>query len=132
MITAYDYHLDLLYAFSKCCSFVVASTSSSLSQRFSYPISPFNTIIAIPVQRRPYSLPRFNSSIVVVILLCININLASATLYLRQVKFCFPTRPPYSVHYIKHHRHIAALEASGRRLWRGGSGGQGSTKTKEL
>jgi hypothetical protein len=89
-----------VYAFSKCCSFVVASTSSSLSKRFSYPISPFNTIIAIPVQRRPYSLPRFNSSIVVVILLCININLASAAFHLRQVKFFFPTHPPYFYHII--------------------------------
>jgi sterol desaturase/sphingolipid hydroxylase (fatty acid hydroxylase superfamily) len=115
MITTYDYHLDLLYAFSKCYSFIVASTSSSLSQHFSYPISPFNTIIAIPVQHRPYSLLRFNSSIVIVILLCININLASAILYLRQVKL-FPTLPLYSIYHINIISHIAALEASGRRL----------------
>jgi hypothetical protein len=89
-----------VYAFFKYCSFIVASIFSSLSKRFSYLISSFNIIIAIPVQHRSYSLPRFNSSIIVVILLCININLASIAFYLRQVKFFFLTYSLYFYHII--------------------------------
>ena len=119
-----------VYVFSKCCSFAVAFNVLLAELTFLVSVSSlsFNHRFRhIPIQRRFYQFIATIQLAVVVILLCININLISFTLHLVN------SHPPsllLSHHH--HHQYIAALEASGRRLWRGGSGGQRSTKTKEL